>query len=145
MKPKRWSTEADADLRMMVSIGTKKPAIALQLDRSQGSVATRMATLGIYRRAADRELSKTAIDHIQAVERRLVKAASRAARAEAVHKLPPPGTPAMSGNLGPDREPDFQTEIVILPIDKVTLDVFRAGGRGWQKRINEALRKAADL
>lgn len=107
MRPKRWSAEDDADLRKMVGIGAKNPAIAHQLARSQSSVAMRMVTLGIYRRPSDRELSKTAVDHIQAVERRLEKAASRAARATVVHKMPPPSADVSSGNIELDREPDF--------------------------------------
>jgi uncharacterized protein (DUF4415 family) len=34
-------------------------------------------------------------------------------------------------------------EQVTLRIDQDVLDHFRAGGPGWQDRINEALRKAA--
>lgn len=36
-------------------------------------------------------------------------------------------------------------EQVSLRIDKDVLAKFRAGGAGWQTRINEALRKAAHL
>lgn len=34
---------------------------------------------------------------------------------------------------------------VTLRIDQDTLAHFKAGGRGWQSRMNEALRKAAKL
>lgn len=34
---------------------------------------------------------------------------------------------------------------ISLRIDKAVLDAFRAGGPGWQSRMNEALRKAAGL
>jgi uncharacterized protein (DUF4415 family) len=34
---------------------------------------------------------------------------------------------------------------VALRVDKDVLEVFRAGGRGWQTRMNDALRKAAGL
>ena len=33
-------------------------------------------------------------------------------------------------------------QLVSLRIDRDVLDSFRAGGPGWQSRINEALRKA---
>jgi uncharacterized protein (DUF4415 family) len=36
-------------------------------------------------------------------------------------------------------------EMVSLRIDRDVLDVFQAGGPGWQDRINAALRKAAGL
>lgn len=36
-------------------------------------------------------------------------------------------------------------ELVTLRIDPQALEFFRAGGDGWQTRINEALRKAAGL
>ncbi len=34
-------------------------------------------------------------------------------------------------------------ELVTLRIDRDVLERFRAGGAGWQTRINEALKKAA--
>lgn len=34
-------------------------------------------------------------------------------------------------------------QLVSLRIDRDVLDRFRAGGPGWQSRINEALRKAS--
>ena len=34
---------------------------------------------------------------------------------------------------------------VALRIDNDTLDRFKAGGPGWQSRMNEALRRAVDL
>jgi uncharacterized protein (DUF4415 family) len=36
-------------------------------------------------------------------------------------------------------------ESVTLRIDRAALDQFRAGGPGWQTRINDVLRKAAGL
>jgi uncharacterized protein (DUF4415 family) len=36
-------------------------------------------------------------------------------------------------------------EQVSLRIDRAALDYFRAGGPGWQSRINEVIRKAAGL
>jgi uncharacterized protein (DUF4415 family) len=33
-------------------------------------------------------------------------------------------------------------EMVSLRLDRAVLDHFQAGGPGWQKRINDALRKA---
>ncbi len=36
-------------------------------------------------------------------------------------------------------------ERVTIRLDKAALDHFRAGGRGWQTRVNEAVRKAAGL
>lgn len=34
---------------------------------------------------------------------------------------------------------------VSLRLDPAVIDKFKAGGKGWQGRINEALRKAAGL
>jgi uncharacterized protein (DUF4415 family) len=34
---------------------------------------------------------------------------------------------------------------VLLRIDRDVVDTFKAGGEGWQTRMNEALRKAANL
>ena len=34
---------------------------------------------------------------------------------------------------------------VTLRLDSEVVESFRAGGRGWQSRMNEALRKAAGL
>lgn len=36
-------------------------------------------------------------------------------------------------------------ELVTVRLDKAALDYFRAGGAGWQTRLNEAVRKAAGL
>ena len=36
-------------------------------------------------------------------------------------------------------------KIVSLRLDQDVLDSFRATGKGWQSRVNEALRKAAGL
>ena len=35
--------------------------------------------------------------------------------------------------------------LVSLRLDKAVLEAFRAGGPGWQSRMNQALRKAAGL
>ena len=43
------------------------------------------------------------------------------------------------------RPPGSTKRLVSLRLDKAVLDAFRAGGPGWQSRINEALRKAAGL
>ena len=44
------------------------------------------------------------------------------------------------GERGPQKTPTKQ--LVTLRLDRDVLDRFRATGRGWQSRINEALRKA---
>ena len=44
------------------------------------------------------------------------------------------------GERGPQKAPTKQQ--VTLRLDKDVLDRFRSTGSGWQKRINEALRKA---
>jgi hypothetical protein len=80
MRPNHWSAEDDAELQRLVDIGAKIPAIARDLRRTQAGVTMRMATLGISRRAGVRTLTKTALAHIEAVERRLKKAAGRAVR-----------------------------------------------------------------
>lgn len=57
-------------------------------------------------------------------------------------------TPAAAGALrkrGRGRPPGSDKENITLRIDKAALDRFRAGGPGWQTRINEAVRKAAGL
>ena len=36
-----------------------------------------------------------------------------------------------------------EKQLVSLRLDKAIVDAFRAGGPGWQSRINEALKKAA--
>lgn len=43
------------------------------------------------------------------------------------------GRPAGSG----------KTEMVTIRLDREVLAKFRAGGRGWQTRINEALKRSA--
>ena len=43
------------------------------------------------------------------------------------------------------RPPGSTKELVTLRLDIAALDHFRAGGPGWQTRINEAVRKAAGL
>jgi uncharacterized protein (DUF4415 family) len=44
---------------------------------------------------------------------------------------------------GPQKAPTKQ--LVSLRLDKDVIDHFRAGGEGWQSRINAALRKASGL
>jgi uncharacterized protein (DUF4415 family) len=44
------------------------------------------------------------------------------------------------GERGPQKAPTKQQ--VTLRLDKDVLERFRSTGSGWQKRINEALRKA---
>jgi uncharacterized protein (DUF4415 family) len=46
----------------------------------------------------------------------------------------PPKTPSLPG----------VKEMVSLRIDRDVLDFFQEGGPGWQDRINDALRKAAE-
>lgn len=43
------------------------------------------------------------------------------------------------------RPPGSTKSLVSLRLDQAVLDHFRAGGPGWQSRLNEALRKAAGL
>lgn len=43
------------------------------------------------------------------------------------------------------RPPGSTKQLVSLRLDQTVLDYFRAGGAGWQTRVNEALRKAAGL
>jgi len=43
------------------------------------------------------------------------------------------------------RPPGSTKRLVSLRLDREVLDAFRAGGPGWQSRINQALRKAAGL
>ncbi len=43
------------------------------------------------------------------------------------------------------RPPGSAKRQVSLRLDQVVIDHFRAGGPGWQSRLNEALRKAAGL
>lgn len=43
------------------------------------------------------------------------------------------------------RPPGSAKRLVSLRIDQAVIDHFRAGGPGWQSRVNEALRKAAGL
>jgi uncharacterized protein (DUF4415 family) len=43
------------------------------------------------------------------------------------------------------RPPGSAKRLVSLRLDQAVIDHFRAGGRGWQSRLNEALRKAAGL
>ena len=43
------------------------------------------------------------------------------------------------------RPPGSAKRAVSLRLDQAVIDHFRAGGPGWQTRMNEALRKAAGL
>jgi uncharacterized protein (DUF4415 family) len=43
------------------------------------------------------------------------------------------------------RPPGSAKRLVSLRLDQAVIDHFRAGGRGWQSRLNEALRKVAGL
>lgn len=43
------------------------------------------------------------------------------------------------------RPPGSSKSLVSLRIDKEIVDHFRSTGPGWQTRMNEALRKAANL
>lgn len=43
------------------------------------------------------------------------------------------------------RPPGSTKRLVSLRLDQAVIDHFRAGGRGWQSRLNEALRKVAGL
>jgi uncharacterized protein (DUF4415 family) len=43
------------------------------------------------------------------------------------------------------RPPGSTKSLVSLRLDKAVLDHYRAGGAGWQTRMNEDLRKAAGL
>lgn len=61
----------------------------------------------------------------------------RLAAAEAVFR-PKPAAPVVEKPALPGVK-----EQVSLRIDQDVLEHFRAGGPGWQDRINEALRKAA--
>ena len=44
---------------------------------------------------------------------------------------------------GPQKAPT--KELVSLRLDKAVIEKFKAGGRGWQVRMGEALKKAAGL
>jgi uncharacterized protein (DUF4415 family) len=44
---------------------------------------------------------------------------------------------------GPQKSPT--KHLVSLRLDDEVVEHFRAGGRGWQTRMNEALRKAAGI
>jgi uncharacterized protein (DUF4415 family) len=68
-------------------------------------------------------------------------AADFAAARPAGEVLPPAATAALVHKVGRPR--GSNKEQVTLRIDRDVLDRFRAGGAGWQSRMNEALRKAA--
>jgi uncharacterized protein (DUF4415 family) len=52
---------------------------------------------------------------------------------------PPPGPIPEKKSALPNAK-----ELVSLRIDRDVLDYFQDGGPGWQERINEALRRAAE-
>lgn len=43
------------------------------------------------------------------------------------------------------RPPGSAKRLVSLRLDQAVIDHFRAGGPGWQSRLNEALRRVAGL
>jgi len=43
------------------------------------------------------------------------------------------------------RPPGSAKRLISLRLDQAVIDHFRAGGPGWQSRLNEALRKVAGL
>ena len=47
--------------------------------------------------------------------------------------------------IRPGRPKGTAKRLVSLRLDQAVIDHFRAGGPGWQTRLNEALRKAAGL
>lgn len=66
------------------------------------------------------------------------------ARARPPHEiLPPEALAAFPRTRGPQKKPTKR--LVSLRLDQDVLDHFRATGRGWQARINEALRRAAGV
>lgn len=50
----------------------------------------------------------------------------------------PPAVRRAIGQRGPGKKP--RKEIVKIRLDPEIVDTFRAGGEGWQTRINEVLR-----
>jgi uncharacterized protein (DUF4415 family) len=54
--------------------------------------------------------------------------------------LPPDLYAALTRRRGPQKKPTKQ--LVSLRLDRDVLEHFRAAGRGWQSRINAALRAA---
>lgn len=101
MRRDRWSPEDDAELRRLVATGARRPAVARDLDRSQGSITSRMALLGIYFRKGRDGPSKTAADHLEMVERRVAKAEQRAQIASEKHALGPDDEPVKRGRGRP--------------------------------------------
>lgn len=66
------------------------------------------------------------------------------ARARPPHEiLSPEVLAAFPRTRGPQKKPTKR--LVSLRLDQDVLDHFRATGRGWQARINEALRRAAGV
>lgn len=51
---------------------------------------------------------------------------------------------ALTKRAASERPPDLKPAkaLVTLRVDQDVLDAFKAGGEGWQTRMNEALRKA---
>jgi uncharacterized protein (DUF4415 family) len=63
-------------------------------------------------------------------------------RAEALFKAAAPKAPAVATK--PNALPGTR-EMVSLRIDTAVLEHFQSGGPGWQDRINDALRQAANI
>jgi uncharacterized protein (DUF4415 family) len=64
------------------------------------------------------------------------------ARARPAADVLPPEVLAAFGKGRVGRPRGSDKEQVTLRLDKDVLDRFRAGGKGWQTRINEALRSS---
>lgn len=65
------------------------------------------------------------------------------ARAKTGDDLPPHIRAAFPKTRGPQKAPVKVP--VSLRLDREAVERFKAGGPGWQSRINEAVRKAAGL
>ncbi len=64
------------------------------------------------------------------------------ARARPAAEVLPPEVLAAFAKPRPERDPT--SENVVIRLDSIVLDKFRATGPDWQARINDALRAAAD-
>lgn len=67
------------------------------------------------------------------------------ARARPAHEVLPPEVIAAFGKGRVGRPVGTTKDQVSLRIDRDVLERFRAGGPGWQSRMNAALRAAAGL
>ena len=65
------------------------------------------------------------------------------ARARPADEVLPPAIAAALVKRGRGRPAGSDKEQVTLRLDREVLDRFRAGGPGWQTRMNEALRRVA--